>query len=344
MIENKQQRPILIASFSAVFAPARRGGPAHRGGAPPPPLYHKSPLTKHRLAPFLFNTKKTNRIIIPMRAPLKTKDKQFSIQYKFGFRSDASLLLIPFANRHHKVKVRPVRQMRHIRHAVRPVMTERLQLLLVFVGTHDHDVRAHVKVFRFRAGAGQVGHPRAYIHVGNAHRFDVRLFTSEALLDPFHKDGIKAARFVVRVPRNPRQAAPIIRTFSQDSVRTVRRGRPVENGRAAGDELRPGAQRVSNFLRVSLRLTGHIHLRESRRRSEKTQQYNSQPKRDVVSVLSPHGTFPLDSYHATISWRCAPKFVMPHSKMSPTAMYRFLPMPTPGGVPVARMSPGTIRI
>ena len=72
MIENKQQRPILIASFSAVFAPARRGGA-------PPRLIHNCPT------PFLFNTNKTNRIIIPPSAPLKTKDKRFSIQYKFAF-------------------------------------------------------------------------------------------------------------------------------------------------------------------------------------------------------------------------------------------------------------------
>jgi hypothetical protein len=76
MTENNQQRPILIASFSRVSAPARRGGP-------PPRLIHRSSLiTHHRLTPFLFNTNKTNRIIIPTRAPLKTKDKQFSIPHK----------------------------------------------------------------------------------------------------------------------------------------------------------------------------------------------------------------------------------------------------------------------
>jgi hypothetical protein len=116
-----------------------------------------------------------------------------------------------------------MREMRYIRHSVRTIMAERLQFLLVFVGAHDHDVRADVKVLRFRAWAGQVGYSCASIHVGNAHGFDVRLFASQALLDPFHKDGIKAARFVVRVPRDARQAGPIIRTFSQDSVCTARR-------------------------------------------------------------------------------------------------------------------------
>src|SRR5580658_10662633 len=70
MTENNQQRPKLIASFSGVSA------------APPRLIHHKSPITHRRLTPFLFSTNKPHRIIIPMRAPLKTKDKQFSIQYK----------------------------------------------------------------------------------------------------------------------------------------------------------------------------------------------------------------------------------------------------------------------
>jgi predicted enzyme related to lactoylglutathione lyase len=70
MTENNQQRPKLIASFSGVSA------------APPRLIHHKSPITHRRLTPFLFSTNKPHRIITPMRAPLKTKDKQFSIQYK----------------------------------------------------------------------------------------------------------------------------------------------------------------------------------------------------------------------------------------------------------------------
>src|SRR5271165_5158169 len=66
----------LIASFSAISAPARRGGPA-------PHLADQD----SRMAPFLFDTNKPNKITILLRAPLKTKEKQFSIQYKFAVRS-----------------------------------------------------------------------------------------------------------------------------------------------------------------------------------------------------------------------------------------------------------------
>ena len=64
----------LIASFSAVLAPARRGGPA------PHCLTHRHSPN----APFLFDTNKPNKIIILLRALLKTMEKQFSIQYKFA--------------------------------------------------------------------------------------------------------------------------------------------------------------------------------------------------------------------------------------------------------------------
>src|SRR5277367_3822413 len=75
MIENKQQRPILIASFSAASAP------------PPRVIHHSSLITHNRPTSFLFSTNKTNRIIVLIRAPMKTKEKQFSIPYKFAVGS-----------------------------------------------------------------------------------------------------------------------------------------------------------------------------------------------------------------------------------------------------------------
>src|SRR5271167_2998071 len=53
--------------------------------------HHSSLLTQHCLTPFLFNTNKTHRIITLMRTPLKTKEKQFSIQYKFAVGSIGNL-------------------------------------------------------------------------------------------------------------------------------------------------------------------------------------------------------------------------------------------------------------
>src|SRR6202522_4741014 len=83
----------LIASFSAVSAPARRGGPAPH-------------LTHHYLSSFLFRTNKPHRITILLRPLLKTKEKGFSIQYKFPLRDFAlrtepatSLLLRPELHR-----------------------------------------------------------------------------------------------------------------------------------------------------------------------------------------------------------------------------------------------------
>jgi hypothetical protein len=75
---QSMRKHFLIASFSAISAPARRGGPV-------PHLTHHSPLiTHHRSTPFLFDTNKAHKIIILVRALLKTKEKRFSIQYKFA--------------------------------------------------------------------------------------------------------------------------------------------------------------------------------------------------------------------------------------------------------------------
>jgi hypothetical protein len=60
--------------------------------APAPHLTHHSSLITHLcLTPFLFDTNKTHRIIILVRALMKTKEKQFSIRYKFAHRGTATL-------------------------------------------------------------------------------------------------------------------------------------------------------------------------------------------------------------------------------------------------------------
>jgi hypothetical protein len=69
VIENKEQRPKSIASFCRVVAPAPRL------------INHNS-----RIAPVLFDTNKVHKIIILIRALMKTKEKQFSIRYKFALR------------------------------------------------------------------------------------------------------------------------------------------------------------------------------------------------------------------------------------------------------------------
>ena len=50
-----------------------------------------------------------------------------------------------------------------------------------------------------------------------------------------------------------------------------------------------------------------------------------------------------DGYAAMISWRCSPSPSMPRVTTSPTLRNcgGFMPVPTPGGVPVVTMSPGS---
>jgi len=75
MIENDQPRPILIATFSGSLPPAPRL------------THHSSLITHHCLTSFLFNSNKAHKIIILTRALMKTKEKQFSIRYKFAVGS-----------------------------------------------------------------------------------------------------------------------------------------------------------------------------------------------------------------------------------------------------------------
>ena len=72
-------RNFLIASFSASLAPAPH-------------------LTNHdsrKTAPFQFNTNKPHKIIILLISPLKTKEKRFSIPYKFPARDITNLARVP---------------------------------------------------------------------------------------------------------------------------------------------------------------------------------------------------------------------------------------------------------
>ena len=48
--------------------------------------HHLSLIPHHRLTSFLFDTNKPHKIIILVSLPLKTKEKQFSIRYKFTLR------------------------------------------------------------------------------------------------------------------------------------------------------------------------------------------------------------------------------------------------------------------
>jgi hypothetical protein len=76
---QQTRKHFLVASFSATLAPAPH-------------------LTNHdsrKTAPFLFNTNKAHKIIILLITPLKTKEKRFSIPYKFPSRHITNLALVP---------------------------------------------------------------------------------------------------------------------------------------------------------------------------------------------------------------------------------------------------------
>jgi hypothetical protein len=78
---NRLKTAICSARFSHVLR--SRNHQSRIAEHVSPSTNHQSPLTNHA---FLFNTNKPHRITILMRPLLKTKEKQFSIQYKFALR------------------------------------------------------------------------------------------------------------------------------------------------------------------------------------------------------------------------------------------------------------------
>jgi hypothetical protein len=98
---NQLKTAICSARFSRVWR--SRNHQSRIAGHASPSTNHQSPLTNHA---FLFNTNKPHRITILIRPLLKTKEKRFSIQYKFllrdiGLPTEAapSLALRPGLNR-----------------------------------------------------------------------------------------------------------------------------------------------------------------------------------------------------------------------------------------------------
>src|SRR5215472_1652721 len=141
-------------------------------------------------------------------------------------------------------------------------MTEGTKLILVRVGADNHDVRADMKVIA-RAVPGFIGNPRADVHVSNADALDVRLLASQAIFDPLHERDIEAAGFVVGIAGDAGKAGPFVRAFSQNAILSSGRGGPIENGRVAGDKLRPRAQSIVDLLLIRNRvMEGGVHLRK----------------------------------------------------------------------------------
>ncbi len=80
---QQTRKHFLIATICSTFTPA-------------PPLTHHSSLnTHHCLTSFLFDTNKPHKIIVLVSGPMKTKEKRFSIRYKFVPRDICDLSLLP---------------------------------------------------------------------------------------------------------------------------------------------------------------------------------------------------------------------------------------------------------
>src|ERR1700747_3720941 len=135
-------------------------------------------------------------------------------------------------------------QMRHVC-AVLPIAAETQQFLRM--RSDDHDVRAHMKFF-FRF-AWPVRNPSTRIHVGHAKSLDVLRPSGKPVRRPLKKNFIEASGLVMCSARRwTRQASPFTTTLAENSKFAAFFGRPIQDGRVVGYEVRSGPQCVRNFL------------------------------------------------------------------------------------------------
>src|SRR5258708_29390902 len=114
----------------------------------------------------------------------------------------------------------------------------------------DHDMRAHVKLF-FRRLAGPVRNPGARVHVGNAKSIDMLRSASKAVRRPLKENFIKASRLVMRSTRWwTRKASPFTTALTENPEFAALLGRPIQDSRVVGYEMRCGPQCVRNLLSV----------------------------------------------------------------------------------------------
>ena len=213
---QQTRKHFLIASFSATLPRTMRLTP------------HSSPLATHHVIPFLLRTNKPHRITILLRPLLKTKEKRFSIQYKFALRGISlpteaapSLPLRPELNRflrrsrpnYLKIEIPLEVRMRRILFVVAVALLCALGLnaqqrnidtqkstMTIHVGKtgafsglgHEHEVRASI-----HSGTADTGaHPAVEIHV-NAR--DLRVHGPRRLRQRSRRSASHYAR-----PRSPR--------------------------------------------------------------------------------------------------------------------------------------------
>src|SRR4029077_4683044 len=121
--------------------------------------------------------------------------------------------------------------MRHVGHSVRCVTIESLKFVLI--GTDNHQVWANVELM---AGGGIFRRfPGAEIHIRDADAIDVRRAAGKAVLDPAQEYRVEAPWFIVRIPRNSRETAPLVRSFAKEPVFTSTRRWPIEQRGIFGD-------------------------------------------------------------------------------------------------------------
>src|ERR1700739_1801401 len=157
------------------------------------------------------------------------------------------LLFVPLAEGEYEVQILAVWKMRDVRHACRTIVAYRLQLFLVLMRAHDHDVGTHMKFIAISGISRFIRNPGADVHVRDADRCNVRFAAGQAVFHPVHKNGIETAGLIMRIAGYSRQTSPAIRSLAQKAILTTGLLGPIQDRCVFCDERWPSSQGVGNL-------------------------------------------------------------------------------------------------
>src|SRR5580700_7255435 len=139
------------------------------------------------------------------------------------------LRILPFADRDHQVQLGVVGKIIDIRLAIRSVMVQCLEHLLI--QSDDHDVWPNVEFIATSDRVRLVWYPEAAVHICNSDTLHIGRTAGHTVLRELQKDLVEATGIIIMgSSRQTRKTGPLIGAGSESAELAAGRRRPVEHG------------------------------------------------------------------------------------------------------------------
>src|SRR5882672_4735160 len=139
-----------------------------------------------------------------------------------------------------------------VRLAIRPVLVQCLQHLLI--QSNNHDVRPNVEFVAASHRVRLVRQPESTIHIRDSDTLHIGRTTGDTILDELQKDLVKAAGLIMGAGGKARKTGPPIVAGPKNPIFSTRRSWPVEHSCILRNELRASLQSGCDLLLIRLRL------------------------------------------------------------------------------------------